>query len=234
MKSKTFDTYAEKYDSWFMKNMTVLESEVALLAHFLKNPGRALSVGCGSGLFEMLLRRDYDIVIEEGIEPSPGMADIARKRNMKVKIGSAESVDYAENEFDTVIFNGTPSYIKNLKQAFTEAHRILKPAGHILVLDVPKESSYALLYNLAKVLKTYDSPLLEGAVPVTPYPVEFLSIANWRTTREKINLLKEVGFTDFEYAQTLTRHPVYSNMEKEEPVAGYDRGDYVAIRGEKR
>ena len=47
MGKKAFDEYADKYDSWFLKNEAVLDSEVALLAHFLKNPGRALSVGCG-------------------------------------------------------------------------------------------------------------------------------------------------------------------------------------------
>ncbi len=233
MNKKVFDEYVEKYDSWFLKNMIVLESEVALLAHFLKKPGHALSVGCGSGLFEMLLQKDYGIVIEEGLEPSAAMAEIARKRGLKVQIGLAESMNYKQNEFDTVIFNGSPSYIKNLKQAFKEAYRVLKLRGQILVLDVPKESSYALLYNLAKVLKTWDTPILQGIIPDNPYPIEFVVEANWRTTHEKIKLLKEVGFENFSYAQTLTRHPLYSNTEKEEPIEGFDRGDYVAICGQK-
>ena len=213
--------------------MIVLESEIALLAHFLKKPGHALSVGCGSGLFEMVLKRNYGIVIEKGIEPSAGMAEIARNRGLKVQIGLAESINYKQNEFDTVIFNGSPSYIKDLKQAFKEAYRVLKLGGYTLVLDVPKESSYSLLYNLAKLLKTWENPLLQGVIPENPYPIEFVTEANWRTTQEKIDLLKEVGFKNFKYAQTLTRHPLYSNIEKEEPIEGYDRGDYVAICGQK-
>jgi ubiquinone/menaquinone biosynthesis C-methylase UbiE len=233
MNKKVFDKYAEKYDSWFLKNTIILESEAALLAHFLKEPGHALSVGCGSGLFEMLLRRDYGIVIEEGIEPSAEMAEIARRRGLKVQIGTAESMNYKQNEFDTVIFNGSPSYIKNLRQAFKEAYRVLKSGGQVLVIDVPKESSYALLYTLAKVLRTWESPLLQGVIPDNPYPIEFVVEANWRTTQEKVVSLKEVGFKNFRYAQTLTRHPLYSNMEKEEPIEGFDRGDYVAIYGQK-
>jgi hypothetical protein len=38
---------------------------------------------------------------------------------------------------------------------------------------------------------------------------------------------------DLEYAQTLTVHPKYSDSGVEQPIEGYDRGDYVAIRGRK-
>lgn len=228
-----FDEYAEQYDRWFLQNRIVLESELSLFAYFLKDPGRALSVGCGSGLFEMLLKSYYGVSIEEGVEPARHMAEIARKRGMMIKIGSAESLDYNEDEFDTLIYNGTPSYIADLKGAFEEGYRVLKSSGHIVVLDVPKESSYALLYNLAMVLGDWDHPLLQGIAPIHPYPIEFVKSANWRTTKEKIDILEQVGFKNLKFAQTLTRHPVYTNDSKEEAIEGYDRGDYVAICGEK-
>jgi len=228
-----FDEYAEQYDHWFLKNRIVLESELTLFAYFLKDPGRVLSVGCGSGLFEMLLKSNYGVCIAEGVEPSHQMAEIARKRGMTIKIGSAESLDYEDSEFDTIIYNGTPSYIEDLKGAFEEGYRVLKSNGRIVVLDVPKESSYALLYNLAMVLGDWNHPLLQGIAPEHPYPIEFVRAANWRTTHEKIDILKEVGFRNFRFAQTLTRHPVYTNDSKEEAVEGYDRGDYIAICGEK-
>ena len=51
---KGFDEYAPAYDAWFLENRNVLYSEINLVAHVLKNPGRTLSVGCGSGLFETI------------------------------------------------------------------------------------------------------------------------------------------------------------------------------------
>mgnify|MGYP002065274437 CR=1 FL=1 len=123
---------------------------MALLAHFLDNPGRVISVGCGSGLFEKLLKQDYNIDIKEGVEPADGMREIAIKRGMDVRPGAAEDVDLGSEEFDTVIFNGTSSYIDDLEKAFRNAFTALKPGGKFLVLDVPKESSYGLLYNLGK------------------------------------------------------------------------------------
>jgi ubiquinone/menaquinone biosynthesis C-methylase UbiE len=229
MSKQAFDEFAEKYDSWFLQNEAVLDSEVALLAHFLKNAGKTLSVGCGSGLFEVLLKKDHNVHIEYGLEPAEHMAQIAVERGMQVKCATAEEMPYADEEFDTIYFNGSPSYITDLEKAFREGYRILKTGGKILVLDVPKESSYAMLYNLGMVLKDWDHKLFEGIKPPAVYPLEFVLSANWRTTPQKVDLLRNAGFKNFDFAQTLTRHPAYSNNQVETPVPGYDRGDYVAI-----
>jgi len=229
MSSEAFDEHAEKYDGWFFQNQAVLDSEVRLIGRFLANPGEALSVGCGSGLFESLLRRNFGIEINAGLEPSDGMAEIARKRGMDVRPATAESIPHHDSRFDTLLFNGTPSYIDDLPKAFAEAYRVLKPGGRLVVADVPAESSYALLYNLAVAKGTWDDAVFEGVAPPDPYPVEFAAGAHWRTTQEKIDLLEKCGFEKLEFAQTLTRHPIYTNDSVEEPSEGYDRGDYVAI-----
>jgi SAM-dependent methyltransferase len=233
MPDRPFDEYAERYDAWFLKNRHVLESEVLLLKHFLGTPGKALSVGCGSGLFEQILRSEHGIDIRHGVEPAGGMAHIAEKRGMTVRSGNAEALPFDDDEFDTVILNGTPGYIDDLKQAFSEAGRVLKSGGSVLIADVPAESSYGLLYQLATVKGSWDDPYLSSLAPPHPYPIEFAAAARWRTTAEKIGLLTAVGFVNLQYAQTLTVHPRFSNDGVEQPVEGYDRGDYVAIRGRK-
>lgn len=229
MNKTNFDQYASSYDAWFMKNQHVLFSEMKLVAHFLKDAGEIFSVGCGSGLFEMLLKKECDITISRGIEPSVGMAEIARKRGVDVEITTAEEANFGTQCFDTVLFNGTPSYITDLQTSFNKAYEALRPGGRIVVLDVPKESSYALLYNLAKATESWDHPLLDGVRPQDPYPIELVKQANWRTTHQKIEMLENAGFQDLDFAQTLTKHPMYSNYTIEEPQSGYDCGDYVAI-----
>jgi len=229
MKSNSFDKYASKYDSWFFENANLLQSEVNLVAHFLKKSGEVFSIGCGSGLFESILKKDFNIEIKHGIEPSVGMAEIARKRGMKVEVVTAEEADFGSEKYDTVLFNGTPSYITDLESIVYKAYASLKKGGKVVMIDVPKESSYATMYNLAKALNTWEHPLLEGVHPRNPYPIEFVRVANWRTTEEKIKLLEKAGFKDFEFAQTLTKHPLYSYNEIEQPIKGYDCGDYVAI-----
>ena len=226
---KGFDEYAATYDAWFLDNPNVLESEVRLVASTLRNAGRVLSVGCGSGLFEKIMRDEFGITVTDGVEHSPAMAEIARKRGMDVTEATAEEFDYPAGEYDTILFNGSPSYITDLDTVLSKVYAALKPGGRIVLVDVPKESTYGLMYNLAKALGTWDHPLLEGAYPPNPYPIEFVNVANWRTTAEKIALLEKNGFRNIESAQTLTTHPLYSDLAAEEPVPGHDRGDYVAV-----
>ena len=199
----------------------------------LKDAGRVLSVGCGSGLFEKILRDERGIDIRNGIEPSEGMAAIARNRGMDVTVAKAEDADFGTNDYDTILFNGTPSYIAPLAEVIAKAFAALPEGGRIILVDVPKESSYGILYNLAKALGTWDHPLLEGAYPANPYPIEFVNAANWRTTAEKIQMLTDAGFTGLEFAQTLTAHPLNSNLVEEQPIEGYGSGDYVAITAYK-
>ncbi len=231
---KGFDQYASAYDAWFLDNRNVLYSEVNLVASTLQDAGRVLSVGCGSGLFEKILRDEYGITITDGIEPSEGMASIARKRGMNVTVTTAEAADFGKGDYDTLLFNGTPSYIDDLKGVVHKAYEALPAGGRIILIDVPKESSYGLLYNLAKAVGTWDHPLLAGCYPPNPYPIEFVDVAAWRTTAEKVALLREAGFTDLEFAQTLTSHPLTSNDEEEQPSPGYGKGDYVAVTAYKR
>lgn len=229
-----FDKYANEYDSWFLENLNVLTSEVRLVAHFLKkNAGKVLSVGCGSGLFESILKKEFNIEIAYGIEPSEGMAEIAKRRGMEVEIVSAEKADFGSQIYDTLLFNGTPSYIDDLEGVVKKAYQSLNTGGKIILIDVPKESSYGILYNLAKLSGTWEHSLLAGAFPPNPYPIEFVKLAKWRTTAEKIELLEKVGFKNLKFAQTLSKHPMYSNVEAEEPTEGYDAGDYVAICASK-
>ena len=224
-----FDQYAQEYDAWFLENPNVLESEARLVASTLRGGGRILSVGCGSGLFETIMGRDFGITVSDGVEPSASMAAIARKRGMNVTEATAEEFDYPQGIYDTILFNGCPSYITDLKRVVEKVYAALRPGGRIVLVDVPKESTYGIMYNLAKALGTWEHPLLEGVFPPNPYPIELVRVARWRTTAEKIALLETAGFRDLTYAQTLTTHPLYSDLNVEDPVPSYDKGDYVAI-----
>ena len=235
MAAIVFDEHAAQYDAWFTQNSNVLASEVLLLRRFLAEPepGRVLSIGCGSGLFESILARDHSITIRHGIEPSTAMAAIARARGMDVRIAGAEQVPFEDASFDTVVLNGIPAYLESLDATLAEAFRVLVSGGAAIVADVPASSSYGMLYRMAAMVGTWDDPLLRRVAPEHPYPIEFVKSARWRTTGEVAAALEAAGFAGLEYAQTLTTHAKFSNDAVEQPSAGFERGGYVAIRARK-
>lgn len=234
--SKMFDGYADAYDQWFMKNENVFVSELKLLHHTLKDLEKQeiLSVGCGSGLFEAALKREYGIHVKYGIEPSNDMAEIARKRGMTVTIGDAETSDLVQNAYDIIYLNGCSSYIKDLSSAYQNCHRALKKGGHLILLDVPVESAYGILYKFAAHVGSYDKKLFEQIAPSCPYPIELASSAIFHSPLEKETILRdELGMTNIRYFQTLIAQPIYTNDFVEEPIEGYDKGGYVALVAEK-
>lgn len=231
-----FDGYAARYDSWFLANENVFLSELRLLKASLDmaGHGRTLSVGCGSGLFERALRVDYGIEVSEGVEPSQDMADIARKRGMHVQLATAETAQLPDEAYDVIYFNGSSSYIPDLNVAYGNCLAALKPGGRLVLIDVPKESAYGLLYLLAASKGDYAGPELADVTPECPYPIELARSAYWHTTEEKSRILTdELGLGNLRYMQTLTRNPVYTNRAVEDPIEGYQQGGYVAVIGEK-
>ncbi|MBP3804709.1 MAG: class I SAM-dependent methyltransferase [Oribacterium sp.] len=233
MKTKQkFDGYAAQYDEWFMKNDNLFTSELRLFQKALGDISgkKLLSIGCGSGLFESYI----DCSLVEGIEPSEDMGKIAEKRGVNIiKYGMIEDVNLPEAAYDIIYFNGSSSYMEDLAPVYEKSLRALKEGGKLILFDVPKESAFGFMYLLGKSLNTYNHEFLEGTMPQLPYPLALASSGVWHSTEEKINILKQLGVSNFTYYQTLVKNPLYTNEEPEEVVDGYKSGGYVAIIAEK-
>ena len=234
--TKMFDGYADKYDQWFLTNNRVFESELKLL-HACLNPlkkDKILSVGCGSGLFESALKREYDIIVEYGLEPSTDMAKIAEKRGVKVEIGDAETTLLKDEEYDVIYLNGCSTYIADLSRAYRNCYNALKKGGSLILLDVPVESAYGILYSFAKYADGYDEKLFSRIKPALPYPIELVKSGIFHSPIEKLSIIKdELKMKNIRFMQTLVAHPIYTNDSVEEPIEGYDKGGYVAPIAEK-
>ena len=228
IEKRKFDGYADKYDEWFMVNDNLFTSELRLFKKVLGDISgkKLLSVGCGSGLFESYI----DSSNIEGIEPSEDMGRIAEKRGVNViKYGLIEDVDLPDEKYDIIYFNGSSSYMENLKPVYEKCLKALKKDGKLILLDVPKESAFGFMYLLGKSLNTYDHEYLEGAMPALPYPLALAASGVWHSTEEKIGVLRDLGVKEFTFYQTLVKNPLYTNEEPEEVIEGYKSGGYVAI-----
>jgi ubiquinone/menaquinone biosynthesis C-methylase UbiE len=75
------------------------------------------------------------------IEFSPEMLEIARKRaeelgsSAELQLGDAQSLDFEEGRFDTVVLTLALCTIPNDRKAATEVFRVLRPGGRFLLME---------------------------------------------------------------------------------------------------
>lgn len=99
--------------------------------------GKVLDIGIGSGLNIPFYNSDkIDKVI--GIDPSHELIELAKelandsKASIELVIGSAESIPYPDNFFDTVLVTYTMCTIPNVAIANKEMWRVLKEDGRLI------------------------------------------------------------------------------------------------------
>lgn len=102
--------------------------------------GKVLDIGIGSGLNIPFYNSDQiDKVI--GIDPSHELIELAKelandsKASIELVIGSAESIPYPDNFFDTVLVTYTMCTIPNVEIANKEMWRVLKDDGRLIFCE---------------------------------------------------------------------------------------------------
>ena len=102
--------------------------------------GKVLDIGIGSGLNIPFYNSDkIDKVI--GIDPSHELIELAKelandsKASIELVIGSAESIPYPDNFFDTVLVTYTMCTIPNVEIANKEMWRVLKDDGRLIFCE---------------------------------------------------------------------------------------------------
>jgi ubiquinone/menaquinone biosynthesis C-methylase UbiE len=206
-----FNENVVAYEAWYEKYPEVYLSEVAALKEqFLKLPEniKGIEVGLGTGRFAKVLG------IKEGVEPANEMAALALKRGIEVVNGTAENLPMRDMYFDFVLFV-TICHLNSVKQAFKEANRVLKPKGSIIIGFIDKDQ---------KIGKTYEENRMRST---------FFRYANFYSVAQVTKLLKEAGFKDFEYNQTLFGE-LDEIKEVQLPKQGYGQGSFVVVKAIKK
>jgi len=144
---KAFDEYAEQYDKWFdgPEGKVFFRSEVEavrLLMKGLEHP--FLEVGVGTGRFAKALG------IEFGIDPSHDMLRLAKERGIKVKKAEGEELPYQDKSFGAVFLLFTLCFVKDASKVLSEARRVLKEDGRLIIGIINRDSALGRLYMKKK------------------------------------------------------------------------------------
>src|SRR5437588_12474972 len=104
---------------------------------------RSLEIGAGTGYFSLNLLQAGIVHEATCTDISPGMvatlADNAKRLGLEVRAAraDAESLPFGGQSFDLVLGHAVLHHLPDLKRAFDEFHRVLRPGGRIAFAGEP-------------------------------------------------------------------------------------------------
>jgi arsenite methyltransferase len=106
----------------------------------LSEGARVLEVGCGNGAATKLIMQHVSPAQLVGIDPSSAFIDMAGKAfagepRVSFATGDATATGQADACFDLVIAHTVYSHLVDPERALTEARRVLRPAGQLVIFD---------------------------------------------------------------------------------------------------
>jgi len=138
-----FDRGASHYDhvvNWGFLRTGATYRRRTLQTHGLLQGDHLLDVACGTGLVAVeaakILHTAENITC---LDPSAGMLAVARSKLAAHFVQArAEKIPLADNSFDFLTMGYALRHVTSLHDAFREYHRVLKPGGKLLILEVTK------------------------------------------------------------------------------------------------
>jgi ubiquinone/menaquinone biosynthesis C-methylase UbiE len=119
----------------------------------LIKPGdNVLDVGCGTGEVTLLAKTRAKHGRVYGVDPSPEMITVARKKaarkglEIDFRVGVIEALAFPDSSLDVVTSSLMMHHLpENLKvRGIAEIHRVLKPGGRLLVADLMRPTGSLL------------------------------------------------------------------------------------------
>jgi SAM-dependent methyltransferase len=176
------DVAADSYDSkWGIDFGEVGQGQVLgklrklLGAELDDGYDRSLEIGAGTGYFSLNLLQAGVVGEATCTDISPGMvarlAGNAQRLGVDVRTAraDAESLPFADESFDLVLGHAVLHHLPNLRRAFAEFHRVLRPGGRIVfagepsrlgdrIASVPKRGANALAPTWRRLLRARPAP----------------------------------------------------------------------------
>jgi SAM-dependent methyltransferase len=184
-----FQRNTGKADAQFDSQSDVLLTEISALVPHIDAalPPSILEIGCGDGRRLAWLKdnRKFECF---GIEPSERAVEIARRRGIDVRRGTAEQLPFDNRSFDIVVF-GFCLYLCDREDLFriaSEADRVLKSSGWLVLLD---------FYDTAPSMRAYHHR--EG---LFSHKMDYTALFSWHPAytvfSHKLRHHSDGGYTD--------------------------------------
>lgn len=213
-----FNGTARYYDAinrWFSLGTGSWYRRTCLKSAGLERHHRVIDVAVGTGLLAreaVALTGDPDTVI--GVDVSEAMLAVARRKlGIPLVQGTAEALPIAPGSADFVTMAYALRHVADLEAVFCEAHRVLRPSGTLLLLEISTPSK-SLPRALAKIYIGAAMPLL-SMITTGDRRAHRLMRYHWRSIvscvpREAVvDAMQRAGFSDIQCKTELDLFQAY-------------------------
>jgi ubiquinone/menaquinone biosynthesis C-methylase UbiE len=174
----------------------ILEPFLDRVAH--ERPGgKALDLGCGTGVVTVLLaRRGLEVA---GVDHSPEMLELAGRKlaaaglEATLETGDVRALRFADGAFDCVTIQGLLHHLEELEPCLREATRVLRPGGFLYVSE-PMRDATPLKRLLLGVWSRVPRRRRAGASHEAETVEEPLAVADLRRALDGLGVRYELRF----------------------------------------
>jgi ubiquinone/menaquinone biosynthesis C-methylase UbiE len=216
------DVAASSYDSkWGIDFGEIGQSQVLgklrkLVGHEVdRGYERSLEIGAGTGYFSLNLMLAGVVQEATCTDISPGMVTTlganAQRLGLEVRTAraDAESLPFAAESFDLVLGHAVLHHLPDLRRAFAEFHRVLRPGGRIVfagepsrfgdrIAAIPKRSAMLAAPVWRALLRASParSPVAPGSLDEQDHQLERCVDIHAFTPGDLSGHARRAGFTD--------------------------------------
>lgn len=225
---KMFDNIAHSYDllnhtlsfgidkHWRNKAINYLKS-------YITKSGSILDIATGTGDFAILAYKKLHPSQIIGCDISEGMMNIGREKVQKLGLEQTitfqnedcGNMSFDDNKFDAVISAFALRNFQNLDECLMEMHRVLKPGGHLSVVDLCTPVSFPmkqLFYIYKKVVMPTLGKLLSKDATAYSYLPDTMDAVPQAEAMQ--NIISKAGFKNANYKRLLFGMCILYTAEK--------------------
>ena len=205
-----FDNIANEYDRFnYLASFNIdriwRKRAISSLKPFA--PRNVLDIATGTGDLALLIEKTLKPESIIGCDISEGMMQVAREKcrrrgitNIRFEKEDCTALSYPDNSFDALTSSFGVRNFQELEKALGEMHRVLRPGGHLVILELSSPTKFPMK-QLFPVYAKYVMPTLGRLFSKDAKAYRYLpeSIAAFPQGEVMQGILEKVGFSKVEF-----------------------------------